>query len=135
MKLPQKLININKLSRIIFSGLIIAFIILVSARIFLNDRIIEIKKIVSYEGNLLEHDAYNILQKFFNEPIEVKFKRIKYRKKTIFPDNTAYGEYEYSLVINNITQKILVNWEMDENGLPSITIIKESGNKNILYQR
>jgi hypothetical protein len=135
MKQPQKLININKLTRIIFSGLIIAFIILFSARIFLNDYLAEIKKIVKYEGNLLEHDAYNILQRFFNEPIEVEFKKMKYRKKMIFLDDTTYGEYEYNLVIKDITRKILVNWEMDKNGLPSITIIKESGNKNILYQR
>jgi hypothetical protein len=96
---------------------------------------VEIKKTVNYEGNLLEPDVRNILQKKFNDPVEVEFQKMKYREKIIINDPITRGEYEYNFTVKDITLKILVDWEMVENELPSITNIKESCNKNILYQR
>jgi hypothetical protein len=135
MKLLQKLKNNTKLGKIIFICLIIAFAILVPARIFLNDYLSRTKEIANYEGDLLTYDVYNILQVIFDGPIEVEFQKVKHRRKTIFGEAMTRGEYEYKITVKDTTQMILVNWEMLEDESPSIVSIKESRHGEIIFQK
>lgn len=135
MKLPLNLKKKNNISKIIFTSLIITFIILMFSNIFLSGYVKELKKIAEYEGNLLEYDIYNILHEIYSDNIKVEYQKVKYRKNVILNNRIIHGEYEYNLYIKDISQKILVDWEMSENGILSITTIKKNDNKNILYKK
>jgi antirestriction protein len=105
------------------------------SNIFLSGYVKELKKIAEYEGNLLEYDIYNILHEIYSDNIKVEYQKVKYRKNVILNNRIIHGEYEYNLYIKDISQKILVDWEMSENGILSITTIKKNDNKNILYKK